>query len=96
MAADHAVKVLCPVAGREANGDFGGEAFDLIAIQTAEMKMVVRMFFVAAAFAKGKVLFTVVGNDAVGDAVGTEPVENTVYRSPVNGTVELGQDLIVA
>lgn len=60
------------------------------------MKMIVGVFFVATPFAKSEVLFAIVGNDAVGDAIGAKAIEDAVDGGAVDGAVDLVQDLIVA
>jgi hypothetical protein len=43
--------------------------------------------FMAAVLAKGKVLFAVVSNDAVGYAILAKAVQDAIDRRPVNGAI---------
>lgn len=58
--------------------------------------MVVGVRLMATPFAERKVLFPVVRNDAVGNAVSAKTVENTVNRCPVYTVADGSQDFVVA
>ena len=58
--------------------------------------MVVGVRLVAAPFAEGEILLTIIGNNTVGDAIITKTIQDAIDRSSVKTISNFGQDLIVA
>lgn len=93
---NYPVEILCPVALRQANRNLRAQTFYGVTVKAAEVKMIVGVRLVAAPFTESKVLLSVVRNDAVGNTVGAEAVQDAVDGRPIYTVANGGQNFVVA